>query len=349
MQRSRGMETNGMDIEHRRAAAVTMTVATTRWRVDGRPPGGSDGCRRSGPSRATVLLLVAAVAMICCLGSRDVCAATEDACDVARVAQTRAAFRTAYAAGDFTTAATALRSIWSDCGMSHHLSAETEGAIANDLALALHRADNDFDCLDVLEEYWPASNAPTAAFTRLPAGTRRAMKFNWGLCSAECPKAAGVSALCDTLATTERYRDHVEGFHQRPCSFATGMASVALPGGACLTLLPPREPFDSSTADQRHLGDICPIPALVTRNGDKTTTTTLQAPPRSFLLSLEHCCQPIDLAIDANGEISAEPHENPPEGCLFGHRTPVMQDIFRLRNGKISLVHQLSEPWFPQP
>ena len=29
--------------------------------------------------------------------------------------------------------------------------------------------------------------------------------------------------------------------------------------------------------------------------------------------------------------------------------TPVMQDIFRLRNGKLGLVRQLSEPWFPQP
>lgn len=137
------------------------------------------------------------------------------------------------------------------------------------------------------------------------------------------------------------------GFRHIPCPWRKGRSAVALPDGSCLALAPSPKPFAYATADRDDPRDICPVPTRLRRRGGRTVAETLRTPGHSFLLSPEHCCDEIDLAVDPSGRISAEPRDNPPEGCLFGHRTGAMQDIFRLDRGRLRLVGQLSAPWFP--
>ena len=268
-------------------------------------------------------------------------------CDAQLVTAARAAFKAAYAAGKFDDAANALGPVYTDCVIPHRdLTPEMAGAITNDLVLALHRAGKDHECLEVLETYWPDNRAPTPEFARLSAGLRRAMKFNWHLCRPGCHGTPDYDAVCQSIATQEEAEQLVPGFRHVACPFVKGQTAVALADGSCVALLAPRKSFEIPTAEQEDPHDICPTPAHITRKGGRTIIVPLQTPAHSFLLSLEHCCDKIDLAIDLFGQISAEPHDNPPEGCLFGHRTAVMQDIFRLEGGKFSLIKQLAEPWF---
>jgi hypothetical protein len=318
------------------------------------------GNRESGPQgdrcffsamRAVMLAVVILLVLTPFgIGGRHAATAAEPRdprCAAGPVSEARASFRAAYAAGKFGDAASALEAIWVECGLPHKLAPEMAGAIANDRALALHRAGNDHDCLDALQEYWPNNRSPTRAFARLSPGLRQAIKFNWRLCLPGCSGAPGFDAVCESLAANEQSERVVQGFRHIACPFWKGQSAIALPDGTCLAVLASRKHFESSTADQEDPHNICPIPARVTRNGGRTIVRELRTPDRSFLLSLEHCCDSIDLTIDVSGRIAAEPHENPPEGCIFGHRTSVMQDIFRLEGDKLHLVKQLSQPWFP--
>lgn len=270
-------------------------------------------------------------------------------CTAPAVAAARTAFRTAYAAGDFDGAAAALETTRTTCVQTlHALAPELAGEITNDLALADHRAGEDKDCLAVLEDYSPADRRPTRDFARLSPALRKAMQFNWKLCHPGCEGVYN-DATCDSLRANEEAEGLVEGFRHRPCPLKAGASAVALPDGSCLVLLPAKKPFAIETADQEDPRDICPLPARLARVGGRTVATPLRTPDGSFLISLEHCCDEIDLSVDAGGRVAAEPHENPPEGCLFGHRTSVMQDIFRLQNGRLVMVRQLSTPWFDKP
>ena len=173
------------------------------------------------------------------------------------------------------------------------------------------------------------------------------MRFNWQQCLAGCSGASVLDAVCVSLSANEQSERLVPGFRHVACPFWKGRSAVALPDGSCLALLASRKRFEVPTADQENPHDICPIPARITLDGRRTISRELQTPDGSLLLSPEHCCDTIDLAIDASGRIAAVPHENPPEGCLFGHRTSVMQDIFRLNGDSLRLVKQLAKPWFP--
>ncbi|MBS0642703.1 MAG: hypothetical protein JSS43_22795 [Proteobacteria bacterium] len=266
------------------------------------------------------------------------------------MAAARGAFKSAYDAGRFADAGAMLREVMNACGgPSGGLSTATLGAIANDLALALHRAGDDRACLDVLLDYDLAQSTPGARLAALPPALQRAMRFNWNLCVPAC--AGGPSAFdatCASVAAATQTAKMVGGFREAACPLAKDTTAVALPDGSCLALLPSRKPFDYATAQEESARDICPIPALISRRDGQTRTTKLETPARSFLLSPEHCCAPVRLGVDASGRIAATPDDNPPEGCLFGHRTAVMQDIFQLEGGRLRLVRQLSAPWFPQ-
>ena len=130
--------------------------------------------RRRGNRTALFAVLIGIVAATCATAWHGASAAgPQDArCDASLVAAARGSFRTAYAAGDFDAASSALRSIWADCALPHQhaLAPETAGAIANDLALALHRGCDDHECLEVLVEYLPANRSPTPQFARLSPG-----------------------------------------------------------------------------------------------------------------------------------------------------------------------------------
>jgi hypothetical protein len=270
-------------------------------------------------------------------------------CDVQPVSTARGAFKAAVAAGRFADADRAIEPIWEACVSGHRqLEAETGGAIANDRATALRRAGQDHDCLEVLEDYWPADRVATPAFAPLSPALKRAMKLNWRLCHPGCDSGAAVDPVCASLAADEGSQRRVPGFRHVPCPLRKGASAVGLADGSCLALLPPRKAFNTETAPDDRLSDICPIPARLRRVGGRTVTEPLRTPERSFLWSVEHCCDVVDLAVDASGRISAEPHDNPPGDCMVGHPTDVMQDIFRLERGRLTLIRQLAQPWRPQ-
>jgi hypothetical protein len=268
-------------------------------------------------------------------------------CGPSNISAARAEFHTDYAAGRFEDADKVLGQTWARCVRGHHwLDPQTAGEISSDLALAAHRAGDDSECLDALMDYWPAARAPDPSFSRLSPTLRAAMKFNWSRCRPTCVGQSN-DAVCQSIEAIEQGDKRVPGFRHIPCPMTPGNSAVALPDGACLVLLPAAKPFDPQTVDEHDPRDSCPTPALRVRRGGEVVTTPLRSPHGSLLVSPEFCCTPIDLTVDGAGRIAAEPDDNPPEGCLFGHRTAVMQDILKLERGRLVLVKQLAEPWFP--
>jgi hypothetical protein len=275
-------------------------------------------------------------------------AVTNPDCSAARVAPARAAFKTAYAAGKYEEAVAALDGLWIDCIANQNaLAPQTAGEIVSDFAIASHHAGDDDTCLEALEQYWPADKNPTAAFRRLSPTLQRAMRVNWNLCAPYCATASMMDAPCRSLEINEDEEKLVPGFHARPCPFRPGRAAVALSDGTCLAILSPRKTYDPSTVDEAKLSDICPRPAVISRVQGRTVVTELKAPAKSFLNSVEFCCHPVELGVDAQGRIDAQPGKDADEGCVNGHYPGTMQDIFRLERGRLVMVGQLEEPWFP--
>ena len=272
------------------------------------------------------------------------------ACADAEIATARAAFKTDYDAGRFADAVSRLDDIWTTCVTERHwLAAELGGQISSDLALAHHRSGDDHACLEVLMDYWPANRAPPTAFRRLSPGLQRAMRFNWGLCRAACADGGSAyDAICQSMQVNDDMERRVRGFSRVACPLRPGASAVALPDGSCLAVLPPRLPFDVETALGARRAAVCPSIARITQAGGRTIATPLTAPPRSFLNSPEFCCQRAALTRNAAGQVAAEPGDELSAGCTSGHPAGVMQDIFELRNGRLVMVRQLNEPWFPQ-
>ncbi len=300
--------------------------------------------------RVRFVLLAALVLILAARAGDALAAGADPRCEPAAIAAARSAFKSAYDAGKFVDASATLQEVIGACGTDGGpLPAATRGAIANDLALALHRARDDRGCLDILLNYDPAQPTPSARFAALPPALQRAMRFNWNLCVPACTGGPGAyDPTCESVTAVTQAAKLVRGFREAPCALMKDNPAVALPDGTCLAILPSRRKFEAPTAQDEDPREICPIPALVARRDGQVHTTPLETPGRSFLRSLEFCCGSVVLGVDAGGRISVEPDENPPEGCLFGHRTNVMQDIFTLEGGRLRLVAQLSTPWFPR-
>ena len=267
-------------------------------------------------------------------------------CTPANAAAARAAFDAAYAAGRYGDAAGVLQPIYDACDAAHRrVSDETVGAVASDLGLAHHRAGDDMSCLGVLEDYSPALNHPHRAMTRLSPTLQAAIRHNFKLCLPGCDTADLPNPVCESIWTEQEWNKFVGGFSQPPCPLGGGHEAVALPGGACVTLLPRRQAFSSESVDFDHPGtDMCPRLARIERLNGKTVTTAIAAPAETILTNLGFCCDPMQVGVDAAGRIAVTPKVNPPGDCLSGHTTDVMQDIFVIEGAKARLVHRLSKP-----
>ena len=295
-------------------------------------------------------MMIPLLAVILWVGAGPALAAGDRRCEPDAVAVARKTFKTAYDAGQFGDAAATLQALLAACGADGRtaLPPATQGAVANDLALAQHRAGDDRGCLETLLDYTPDASPPGPSLSALSPALQRAMQFNWKLCLAACDGApSAYDAVCASVRAERETARMTGGFKPVACKLVPDRAAIGLPDGTCMTMLPSHKPFDTTTADADDPREICPIPALIARRNGSVTTTPLDTPPRSFLRSPEHCCDTIRLGVDGSGRIAAEPDDNPPEGCLFGHRTAVMQDIFRVQGGRLRLVGQLSPPWFP--
>jgi hypothetical protein len=159
-----------------------------------------------------------------------------------------------------------------------------------------------------------------------------------------------VDAECQSARIEKLSVKLVRGHFGHPsCRFPAGDGAVALPDGSCLATRPARGKLDFDK-----LGDIpdplavvdrgmCPSLVRFTRAGGRIRRSEARLPQMSWLVHVETCCAPLDLAVDRRGRVKIEPRENPPEGCITGHRTLLVQEVYSFTAGRPVLRHFVRE------
>jgi hypothetical protein len=276
-------------------------------------------------------------------------AAADQDCTAAGIAAARRAFQVAYDARSYDEAEAIIDPLWRECIDGKQAGRELAASVTNDYALVAHRNGDDGACLALLEDYAPARTRNNDALATLPPRLQQAIRFNFKQCRAYCLDNA-LDAMCEGIRVDEQL-DHlvVGNFREAPCPFdAGGSPSLALPSAAetaaCLAFLPPlADAFKLDDPENADPGQACPRAILARKAGNAVTTDPVTLPRSSFLQKARLCCGDIGLAIDGSGRIEVAPSDNPPEDCLSGHRTDVLQDIFLLRGTDLVLTHQLPE------
>jgi hypothetical protein len=294
-----------------------------------------------------IVWLGALIAVGLLIGQIAPAAAARD-CSPAGIARTRAEFKQAYDKKDFNGADAIMTSLWNECVIDQDIDPVLVARLDNDTAILAHRRGDDDACLQALLTYIPPTKRSSPEFARLPPDLQRAIRFNYGLCRPYCDHYGGPSASCESLMASAELEKIVEGgFAEKPCPFDTGGSpTVALPNGTCLTVFAaaPWHYEKDNDQDPTHQDPdkVCPRVSLVRMDNGKLALTPLAVPMKSMLRSLDACCSAINLAINASGQIELTPSEYPPENCLSGHRWNVLQDIFVVQDGRLSLTHRLA-------
>jgi hypothetical protein len=268
-------------------------------------------------------------------------------CSPAGIAQTRREFKEAYDKKDLVGADSIMTSLWNECVTGKDIDPVLVARLNNDSAILAHRRGDDDACLQALLTYVPPVHDAGPELARLPPDLQRAIRFNYGLCRPYCDRYRGPSASCESIRATAELEKIVKGgFAEKPCPFDTGGSpTVALPNGACLTVFA-AAPWhyaadDDGGIEHQDPDKVCPRVSLARMENGGLALTPLAVPKQSMLRSIDACCAAIDLAVNVRGQIELTPSENPPENCLSGHRWNVLQDIFVVQDGKLSLVHRL--------
>jgi hypothetical protein len=211
-----------------------------------------------------------------------------------------------------------------------------------------HRTGDDEACLGLLSDYAPARTRNNDAMAALLPRLQQAIRFNFKQCRAYCLDNP-LEAMCEGIRVDEQLDRLVAGdFREAPCPFDAGSPSLALPSAAgsaaCLAFLPPlADAFKMEGPENADPAQVCPRALLARKTGDAVATALVTLPRSSFLQKARLCCGDLKLAIDAGGRIEVTPSDNPPEDCLSGHRTAVLQDLFVLRGVELVLTHRLSQ------
>jgi hypothetical protein len=285
---------------------------------------------------AAILLLILALGVAHGAVAKD--------CSPAWIAKTRQEFQRLYRAGDFAGAQSAIELLSRECPLDKAVDPVLAAEVANDDALVAHRNGDDSACLQALFDYMPISRFPNAEFAKLPPKLQSAVRFNFNLCRPYCASAPLMDASCETIRAAEQANAMINGdFAERPCAFETGGSpTLALPGGGCLAVFAPAEAA-SADREQDDPERICPVVQIARQQDGKLTLRSLAVPKQSILRRVRLCCAAIDLAIDGKGRIELTPSENPPEDCVFGHRTNVQQDILELQRDRLVLKERLDK------
>lgn len=276
-------------------------------------------------------------------------ASADQDCTGAGIAAARKSFQAAYDAKSYDEAEAIIDRLWRECIEAKPVARELAASVTNDYALVAHRNGDDGACLGLLEDYAPARMRNNDAMAVLTPRLQKAIRFNFEQCRAFCIDNP-LDATCEGIRVDEQLDQLVAGdFREAACPFDAGASpSLALPSAAgaaaCLAFLPPlADAFQVDDPENADPAQVCPRAVLARKAGDAVTTDPLTLPRSSFLQKVRFCCGDVKLAIDAGGRIEVTPSENPPEDCLSGHRTFVLQDLFVLRGTDLVLTHGLPE------
>ena len=276
-------------------------------------------------------------------------AAADQDCTAAGIAASRSAFQAAYDAKSYDEAESIIDPLWRECIAGKEVARELAASVTNDFALVAHRNGDDEMCLDLLSDYAPVRTRNNDAMAVLPPRLQQAIRFNFKQCRAYCLDNP-LAATCEDIRVDEQTDHLVAGdFREAPCPFdAGGSPTLALPSAAetaaCLAFLPPlADPFGFEDPEKVDPAQVCPRAILAHKAGNAVATDAIALPRSSFLQNVRLCCGELKLAIDGSGRIEVTPSDNPPEDCLSGHRTDVLQDLFVLRGTELVLTHRLSD------
>jgi hypothetical protein len=276
-------------------------------------------------------------------------ASADQNCTAAGIAAARKSFQAAYDAKSYEEAESIIDPLWRECIEGKAVGRELAASVTNDYALVAHRNGDDEACLGLLEDYAPARTRDNDAMATLPPRLQQAIRFNFKQCRAYCVDNP-LDATCEGIRVDEQRDQLVAGdFREAPCPFdAGGSPSLALPGAAggaaCLAFLPPlADAFKFEDPEKADPAQVCPRAILARKAGNTVGTDPVALPRSSFLQNPGLCCGDLKLAIDAGGRIEITPSDNPPEDCLSGHRTAVLQDLFVLHGTDLVLTHRLTD------
>lgn len=262
-------------------------------------------------------------------------------CSPATIAAARTQFRSLYAAKDYVKARDTL-AFALEC-FGDDPKGLVAASVLSDLAVAAYNAGDDSTCISALQLYAPNSQGYQQRLSGLPEQLKKAIRFNLTRCTGGCNI---VDAECQSIRIALALQKLVKGEFAAPaCPFPARSGSVALADqpGQCLTILPPHRKLkwgDYTEADPRM---VCPRLGLLRDEGGVVRTTEIPLPKDSWLRDLETCCVKPGLSIALDGRFRLLPEENPPEGCVSGHRTLVVEEVYALDNGKLRLVRKVRE------
>jgi hypothetical protein len=280
--------------------------------------------------------------LVVCLLLASTPAASGTDCSPNAVDAARKQFRGLYSIKDYASARDVLQPFGLDC-----FGSDPKGILAasvlSDLAVAAHNAGDDETCISALRPYAPDSTGYRQRVSRLPETLRNAILFNLSACTGGCNI---VNADCQSIRSAMALQKLAKGhFISAACFFKASSGAVALPGtaGQCLTILPAKKKLnwgDYTEADPR---DVCPRLGLLHSEAGAVKTTEIPVPRDSWLRDLEVCCVKPALSIASDGRFRLLPEENPPEGCVSGHRTLVVEEIYALEHGALRLIRKVRE------
>jgi hypothetical protein len=262
-------------------------------------------------------------------------------CSPAGINAAREAFRAQYQAKDYAGARDIL------VPFANCFGDDPQGALAaaalSDLAIAAYHVGDGEACAEALAPYAPTAKDYRRRLARLPRAARGGILFNLHRCVAGCPM---VAPTCQSIAAALALQRRAKGnFSATQCPFAAGGPAVAFPrgGDTCLTILPPLREVPWGERADADPDRVCPRLALTRREGGAVRVNEIALPTGSWLRDLELCCAKPVIGVARNGRFAIEPEDNPPEGCLSGHRTYIVEEVYALDHGRLRLRHKLRQ------